>query len=182
MTLLEQTQRDHMERRKRLWPAPQVQCAQEPKAAEPVPAIAEEPSDLRQEIDALTQALKARLFGYQQWLDDQFAFLGEVNAKRRSISVQKIARTVARYYAIPIDDLMSARREARAVNARYVAMYFARHLTRQTLPCIGRILGGRDHTTILHGIRKIEAALLTDEELQKEIAELMVLLRPVEAA
>ena len=64
---------------------------------------------------------------------------------------------VARQYNVSRSDLLSSRRTANVVRPRQVAMYLAKTLTLRSLPEIGRRFGGRDHTTVLHAVRKIEA-------------------------
>ena len=66
-------------------------------------------------------------------------------------------------------DLLSSRRTANVVRPRQVAMYLAKTLTLRSLPEIGRRFGGRDHTTVLHAVRKIENLVNTDNALAEEI-------------
>jgi chromosomal replication initiator protein len=66
-------------------------------------------------------------------------------------------------------DLLSSRRTANVVRPRQVAMYLAKILTLRSLPEIGRRFGGRDHTTVLHAVRKIENLVSTDNTLAEEI-------------
>ena len=66
-------------------------------------------------------------------------------------------------------DLLSSRRTANVVRPRQVAMYLAKTLTLRSLPEIGRRFGGRDHTTVLHAVRKIENLVSTDTALAEEI-------------
>lgn len=81
-------------------------------------------------------------------------------------------RLVAKYYGISGLEIISERRSAPVVRARQVAMWICKNTTRHSLPAIGRAMGGRDHTTILHGLRKIDALLKTDDLLASQIAEL----------
>ena len=66
-------------------------------------------------------------------------------------------------------DLLSSRRTANVVRPRQIAMYLAKMLTPRSLPEIGRRFGGRDHTTVLHAVRKIEALVDGDKALAEEI-------------
>ena len=66
-------------------------------------------------------------------------------------------------------DILSSRRTAVVVKPRQVAMYLAKTLTMRSLPEIGRRFGGRDHTTVLHAVRKIEGLSQTDGALREEI-------------
>jgi len=70
------------------------------------------------------------------------------------ITVAEIAKQTAERYGVTINDLKSARRGHRLVCARQEAMWRARNETPHSLPCIGRFLGGKDHTTVIYGIRK----------------------------
>lgn len=85
------------------------------------------------------------------------------------VSVVAIARIVSEHYGVPMSALTSQRREAAIVRARQVVMYLARQHTDLSYPRIGSRLGGRDHTTIMHGVRKIEQELATDETLARDI-------------
>jgi len=76
---------------------------------------------------------------------------------------------VARQYNVSRADLLSSRRTANVVRPRQVAMYLAKQLTLRSLPEIGRRFGGRDHTTVLHAVRKIENLVNNDTSLAEEI-------------
>ena len=79
---------------------------------------------------------------------------------------------VCRYYEIERTELVSDRRHKEVCLARQVVMYLAKELTRHSLPSIGRRLGGKDHTTVLHGIRRITALLASNYELAHDIQRL----------
>jgi chromosomal replication initiator protein len=79
---------------------------------------------------------------------------------------------VARQYNVSRADLLSSRRTANVVRPRQVAMYLAKILTLRSLPEIGRRFGGRDHTTVLHAVRKIEGLVSNDQALAEEIEAL----------
>ena len=95
-----------------------------------------------------------------------------------------IIRAVSAHSRIPVRDLISARRTANVVRPRQVAMYLARVLTLRSLPDIGRRFGNRDHTTILHAVRKIQAQVdAGDPELIRVISDIKFRLGfPAEAA
>jgi chromosomal replication initiator protein len=82
---------------------------------------------------------------------------------------EDIQRVVARQYNVSRSDLLSSRRTANVVRPRQVAMYLAKTLTLRSLPEIGRRFGGRDHTTVLHAVRKIEGLVGNDMALAEEI-------------
>ena len=80
----------------------------------------------------------------------------------KRVKIEDIQRVVARQYNVSRSDLLSSRRTANVVRPRQVAMYLAKTLTLRSLPEIGRRFGGRDHTTVLHAVRKIEALVGKD--------------------
>jgi chromosomal replication initiator protein len=81
------------------------------------------------------------------------------------ITVENIQKTVADYYKIKVADMYSRRRPANIALPRQIAMYLAKELTQKSLPEIGDLFGGRDHTTVLHAVRKIADARLKQTEL-----------------
>ncbi len=87
----------------------------------------------------------------------------------KRVKIEDIQRVVARQYNVSRADLLSSRRTANVVRPRQVAMYLAKTLTLRSLPEIGRRFGGRDHTTVLHAVRKIENLVNTDAALAEEI-------------
>ncbi len=87
----------------------------------------------------------------------------------RRVKIEEIQRVVARQYNVSRADLLSSRRTANVVRPRQVAMYLAKTLTLRSLPEIGRRFGGRDHTTVLHAVRKIENLVSSDVSLAEEI-------------
>ena len=87
----------------------------------------------------------------------------------RRVKIEEIQRVVARQYNVSRADLLSSRRTANVVRPRQVAMYLAKTLTLRSLPEIGRRFGGRDHTTVLHAVRKIENLVTSDISLAEEI-------------
>ena len=87
----------------------------------------------------------------------------------RRIRVEDILRVVSKHYNVTRADLLSSRRTANVVRPRQIAMYLAKVLTLRSLPEIGRRFGGRDHTTVLHAVRKIEGLVQGDKGLAEEI-------------
>ena len=87
----------------------------------------------------------------------------------KRVRIEDIQRVVARQYNVSRGDLLSARRTANVVRPRQIAMYLAKTLTLRSLPEIGRRFGGRDHTTVLHAVRKIESLIGNDNALAAEI-------------
>jgi chromosomal replication initiator protein len=88
------------------------------------------------------------------------------------VKIEDIQRTVARHYNVSRSDMLSSRRTANVVRPRQIAMYLAKTLTLRSLPEIGRRFGGRDHTTVLHAVRKIESLSDTDKVLADDIETL----------
>lgn len=90
----------------------------------------------------------------------------------RRVRIEDIQRVVARHYSIPKTDLVSARRTQAIVRPRQIAMFLAKVMTPRSLPEIGRRFGGRDHTTVLHAVRKIDELAKTDVRLADDIEAL----------
>ncbi|MEO1420346.1 MAG: chromosomal replication initiator protein DnaA [Pseudomonadota bacterium] len=90
----------------------------------------------------------------------------------RRIKIEDILRYVSRHYGVSKSDLLSQRRHRSVVWPRQIGMYLAKQMTSRSLPEIGRRFGGRDHTTVLHAIRKIEGELAKNQNLNEEIDEL----------
>lgn len=95
----------------------------------------------------------------------------------KRVKIEDIQRIVARHYAVSRADLLSARRTSQVVRPRQIAMYLAKTLTLRSLPEIGRRFGGRDHTTVLHAVRKIESLVGANSALAEEIELLKRLLQ-----
>ncbi|WP_239025021.1 chromosomal replication initiator protein DnaA [Rhodoligotrophos defluvii] len=98
------------------------------------------------------------------------------SAEVQRIKIDDIMRVVGRHYNVAKVDLLSPRRARSIVRPRQVGMYLAKRLTSRSLPEIGRRFGGRDHSTVLHAVRKVEELLQKDEQLQREIVLLTKLL------
>ncbi|HWS73972.1 MAG TPA: chromosomal replication initiator protein DnaA [Quisquiliibacterium sp.] len=96
---------------------------------------------------------------------------------RRQISVEVIQKTVADFFKIKVAEMYSKRRHAHIVLPRQIAMYLAKELTQKSLPEIGEGFGGRDHTTVLHAMRKITEQRQHDPELNHQIHVLEQTLR-----
>lgn len=96
------------------------------------------------------------------------------------LRVRTITLVVCQYYGVSIVEVMSARRYAKIVRPRQVVMYLARELTVISLPQIGRALGGRDHTTVLHAWRKLCKLVNEDEHLAGEISAIKAMLTGTE--
>ena len=96
-----------------------------------------------------------------------------LSIQNRQISVENIQKTVADYYKIKVADMYSKKRPASIARPRQMAMYLAKELTQKSLPEIGELFGGRDHTTVLHAVRKMaaERQLMTELNQQLHVLE-----------
>ena len=93
------------------------------------------------------------------------------------VKIDDILRIVAKHYGVQRGDLLSSRRNQSIVRPRQIGMYLAKTLTSRSLPEIGRRFGGRDHTTVLHAIRKIESLKQNDGVLKEELESLSRMLK-----
>jgi chromosomal replication initiator protein len=92
-----------------------------------------------------------------------------LSIQNRQISVENIQKTVADYYKIKVADMYSKKRPASIARPRQIAMYLAKELTQKSLPEIGELFGGRDHTTVLHAVRKIAQERQNVTELNQQL-------------
>ncbi len=92
-----------------------------------------------------------------------------LSIQNRQISVENIQKTVADYYKIKVADMYSKKRPASIARPRQIAMYLAKELTQKSLPEIGELFGGRDHTTVLHAVRKIGGERQQMSELNQQL-------------
>lgn len=92
-----------------------------------------------------------------------------LSIQNRQISVENIQKAVADFYNIKVADMYSKKRPANIAKPRQIAMYIAKELTQKSLPEIGELFGGRDHTTVLHAVRKIADERLHDSHLNHEL-------------
>lgn len=92
-----------------------------------------------------------------------------LSIQNRQISVENIQKTVADFYKIKIGDMYSKKRPASIARPRQIAMYLAKEMTQKSLPEIGDLFGGRDHTTVLYAVRKIAAERPKNTELNQQL-------------
>ena len=92
-----------------------------------------------------------------------------IRASQRRVTIDDIQRKVADYYNLRLSDLLSARRSRTIARPRQVAMYLSKILTTRSLPEIGRKFGGRDHTTVIHAVKRIEGLKDSDAAIQEEV-------------
>jgi chromosomal replication initiator protein len=92
-----------------------------------------------------------------------------LSIQNRQVGVENIQKTVADFYKIKVADMYSKKRPASIARPRQIAMYLAKDMTKKSLPEIGELFGGRDHTTVLHAVRKIGAERTTNPELNQQL-------------
>jgi len=100
------------------------------------------------------------------------------NGEPRRIRIEDILKVVSRHFGVSKNDILSERRHRSVVWPRQIGMYLAKQMTARSLPEIGRRFGDRDHTTVLHAIRKIEAQITANAQLKDEIEDLKKQLGP----
>jgi chromosomal replication initiator protein len=120
---------------------------------------------------AFNQLLFRRSFEPNLTLERVDELLGHlVNAgEPKRVRIEDIQRVVSRHYNVSRQELVSDRRTRVIVKPRQIAMYLAKTMTPRSFPEIGRRFGGRDHTTVLHAVRKIEELINSDTKLGHEI-------------
>jgi len=92
-----------------------------------------------------------------------------LRASERRVTIDEIQRRVAEYFNVRIGDMLSARRARTVARPRQIAMYLSKQLTSRSLPEIGRKFGGRDHTTVIHAVKKIEQLRGEDPALDEDV-------------
>jgi chromosomal replication initiator protein len=131
-------------------------------------------SNLRVLEGALTRLLaQASLARREVTLDLARDTLGDVlRAADRKVSIEEIQRRVADHFNIRVADLVGPKRVRNFARPRQLAMYLAKTMTSRSLPDIGRRFGGRDHTTVLHGVRRITELKGQDAQVADDLAAL----------
>ncbi|MDZ4136432.1 MAG: chromosomal replication initiator protein DnaA [Paracoccaceae bacterium] len=120
----------------------------------------------------------ASLVGREITLDLTQDCLADIlRASDRKVTIEEIQRKVAEHYNIRLSDMIGPKRVRTIARPRQIAMYLSKHLTPRSLPEIGRRFGGRDHTTIMHGVRKVEELMSTDSQLADDLQLLRRLLQ-----
>jgi len=120
----------------------------------------------------------ASLVGREITLDLAQDCLADIlRSSDRKLSIEEIQRKVAEHYNIRLSDMIGPKRMRNIARPRQVAMYLSKQLTPRSLPEIGRRFGGRDHTTIMHGVRKIEELMAIDSQLSDDLQLLRRLLQ-----
>jgi chromosomal replication initiator protein len=128
-------------------------------------------SNVRELEGALNRIVAhAQLVGREVTLESAQEVLHDLlRANDRRVTIDEIQKRVAEHYNIRLADMHSARRSRAIARPRQVAMYLAKQLTPRSLPEIGRKFGGRDHTTVMHAVRKVEELRETDRVLAEDL-------------
>ena len=128
-------------------------------------------SNVRVLEGALTRLFAfASLVGRPITLDVAQDCLSDIlRASERKITVEEIQRKVSEHYNIRLSDMIGPKRMRSYARPRQVAMYLSKLLTSRSLPEIGRRFGGRDHTTVMHGVKRIEDLQLQDGQVAEDI-------------
>ena len=128
-------------------------------------------SNVRELEGALTRLVAhVQLVGGQITLETAQDLLQDLlRAHDRRLSMEEIQKRVAEHFKIRISDMSSARRARAVARPRQVAMYLSKQLTSRSLPEIGRAFGGRDHTTVMHAVRKIEELVKADSSFAEDV-------------
>lgn len=95
-----------------------------------------------------------------------------VKSTKREVSIDYIQKVVCDYFSIPVDSLKSKTRKREIVQARQVAMFFAKNFTKNSLAVIGSIIGGKDHATVLHACRTVQNLMETDKKFKQYVEEI----------
>ncbi len=131
-------------------------------------------SNIRELEGALNRvAAHADLIGHRITIETTKDVLRDLlRSNQKYITIDDIQKKVAEHYNIRIADMHSAKRSRNVARPRQVAMYLSKKLTSSSLPEIGRKFGGRDHTTVMHAVKKINELIVTDRELMENITVL----------
>ena len=95
-----------------------------------------------------------------------------IDYNKKTINIEFIQRTVASYFNLNINEMLSARRSRSLARPRQIAMYLSKILTTNSLPDIGRQFSNRDHTTVIHAVKKIDELMKKDNEIDRYITEI----------
>ena len=133
--------------------------------------------ELEGAVNTLAAVAGARLSALS--VDETQALLGSAlrGGPERRITVDEIQKTVADHFSLKQADLLSERRTRAVARPRQIAMWLCKQHTTRSYPDIGRRFGGRDHTTVLHGVRKIEELMALDDQIARDVETLTRKLR-----
>ena len=142
---------------------------------------------IAQRISSNTRVLEgalARLFAFGSLIKRPISIetcnerLGDIlRASDREVSIDDIMHSIGQHYSVSISDLISPRRSRSIARPRQIAMFLCKEMTSKSLPEIGHRFGKRDHTTVIHAIKKVEALLKQDQQTAKDMQHLKQILR-----
>lgn len=136
-------------------------------------------SSLRELEGALNKIIAhTSLFDREVSVNNARTILSDLlRANERSLTIHEIQKKVATYFDIKISDMTSSRRMRNIARPRQIAMYLAKQLTTRSLSEIGRKFGGKDHTTIMHGIKRIDELSKSDPEVKEDVHKITQMLQ-----
>jgi chromosomal replication initiator protein len=91
------------------------------------------------------------------------------SSKRQVVSAEKVLKTIQKFYNVSIDDIVSSKRNKEIIKPRHVAMYILYNIVGLSFPEVGRELGGKDHTTIMHGCKVVNKDLGNSKQFKDEV-------------
>ena len=103
---------------------------------------------------------------------DRAGFLDFIHYNKKTIDVETIQKIVANHFNLNLQEMLSARRSRSLARPRHIAMYLSKHQTTNSLPDIGRKFSNRDHTTVIHAVKKIETLIIKDNEIKQNVDEI----------
>ncbi len=95
-----------------------------------------------------------------------------INVNQKSINVESIQKIVANHFNLNIQEMLSSRRSRSLARPRQIAMYLSKQHTTNSLPDIGRKFSNRDHTTVIHAVKKIDELIKKDNEIRESVYEI----------
>ena len=109
------------------------------------------------------------------WFVLQSSLLSDILlVNEKNISINFIQEQVSSFFNLKLSDMTSSRRSINIARPRQIAMYICKAITSFSYPEIGKAFGGKDHTTVMHAVKKIEALLLVDQKLKKQLSEIKI--------
>lgn len=171
MSLVDTFHRAHLERQLRIARAGARQAQRRAAVAECVAdVIADAPVRPQRHVSAPDGWVERQIERFKEpWF--QIVEGPSMAGDRKSPEIKTIIRTVARHYRVSIFDLLSHRRTANIVRPRQIAMYLCKEMTLRSLPEIGRRFSGRDHTTVLHAVRKVAVLVQRNADFARDVEE-----------
>ena len=128
-------------------------------------------SNIRELEGALKRLVAhSQLVGRPVSLESTYDVLHDlIRANNRKVTIEEIQKKVAEHFSIRLSDMSSARRARAVARPRQIAMYLSKQLTSRSLPEIGRTFGGRDHTTVMHAVSRIESLIVEDSSIADDL-------------